>query len=188
MKTNQALDTLILTVRNHRVILDADLAGLYSVTTKALNQALKRNENRFPPDFAFQLEAQEWAVLKSQIVTSNTQVTGVQYDGTLRRSPTSGSGGRRTLPYVFTEHGALMAANVLNCSDAISMSLYVVRAFIKQREIMSAQVDILKRLAQMDTKLLQHDDALRTIWRELQPLLKPDPTPPKPQIGFHQKG
>ena len=91
------------------------------------------------------------------------------------------------MPYAFTEHGALMAANVMNSPEAVKMSVYVVRAFIKQREILLAQADVLKRLAQMDAKLLKHDDALRVIWRELQPLLSPPPAPPKRQIGFHQK-
>ena len=93
----------------------------------------------------------------------------------------------RTRPYAFTEHGALMAANVLNSPQAVKMSVYVVRAFIKQREIMLAQADVLKRLAQMDAKLIQHDDVLRLIWSELQPLLSPPPAPPKPEIGFHVK-
>jgi phage regulator Rha-like protein len=88
------------------------------------------------------------------------------------------------LPYAFTEHGALMAANVLNSARAVKMSVYVVRAFIKQREMLMAQADILKRLAQMDKKLLQHDEVLKVIWTELQPLLQPPPAPPKPRIGF----
>jgi len=91
------------------------------------------------------------------------------------------------LPYAFTEHGALMAANILNSPEAAKMSVYVVRAFIKQRELLMAQSDVLKKLAQMDAKLLQHDDALRVIWQELQPLLNPPSVPPKPQIGFHAK-
>jgi hypothetical protein len=93
----------------------------------------------------------------------------------------------RTRPYAFTEHGALMAANVLNSPDAVKMSVYVVRAFIQQRELLMAQSDVLKKLAQMDAKLLQHDEALRVIWRELQPLLSPPPAAPKRQIGFHPK-
>ena len=91
----------------------------------------------------------------------------------------------KTLPYAFTEHGALMAANVLNSPEAVKMSVYVVRAFIKQRELLMAQSDVLKKLTQMDAKLLKQDDALRLIWRELQPLLSPPPSPPKRQIGFH---
>lgn len=171
MKPNPPLETLILTLRQQKVILDADLAGLYGVPTKALNQAIKRNLERFPEDFCFHLTPSEWEGLnRSQFVTGSQR----------HRDP-------RFLPKAFTEHGALMAANVLNSPEAVKMSVYVVRAFIKQREILMAQADVLKRLAQMDAKLLKHDDALRVIWRELQPLLSPLPAPPKPQIGFHVK-
>jgi len=188
MKPNPPLETLILTLRQQKVILDADLAELYGVPTKALNQAVKRNADRFPADFVFQLLPKEVVGLRSQFVTSNAQIVGSQYDGALRsQCATLKRGGRRTPPYAFTEHGALMAANVLNSPAAVKMSVYVVRAFIKLREMLLAQNDVLKRLAQMDAKLLEHDDALSVIWRELQPLLSPPPAPPKPQIGFHQK-
>lgn len=179
------LDSLILTIRNEKVILDADLAEIYGVQTKALNQAVKRNTDRFPPDFVFQLSPTDLNTLRSQFVTSKTQDTDVQYDGALRsRFVTLKRGGRRTAPYAFTEHGALMAANVLNSPEAAKMSVYVVRAFIKQRQLILSQADILKRLAQIDKKLLQHDDVLKVIWTELQPLLNPPPAPPKPRIGF----
>jgi len=91
------------------------------------------------------------------------------------------------LPYAFTEHGALMAANVLNSPEAVKMSVHVVRAFIKQRELLAGQAEILKKLARMDAKLLKHDDALRVIWRELQPLLAPPPAPTRKEIGFHAR-
>ena len=188
MKPNPPLETLILTLRQQKVILDVDLADLYGVTTGALNQAVKRNADRFPADFVFQLSRDEIAGLKSQFVIPNSQHIAVQHDGALRSQfATLKRGGRRTPPYAFTEHGALMAANVLNSPAAVKMSVYVVRAFIKLREMLLAQSDVLKRLAQIDAKLLEHDDALSVIWRELQPLLSPPPAPPKPQIGFHQK-
>ena len=91
----------------------------------------------------------------------------------------------KSLPYAFTEHGALMAANVLNSPDAVRMSVHVVRAYIKQRELIAGQAEILKKLAQIDATLLKHDDALRIIWQELQPLLAPPPEPQQPSIGFH---
>lgn len=205
---NKPLDSLILTIRDQRVILDADLAGIYGVPTKVLNQAIKRNFDRFPHDFMFQLKSGEWRNLKSQFVTSSSEYTDSEQDAlnrsqivtssseyadskqdALNRSQivTGSHGGRRTFPYAFTEHGALMAANVLNSPEAVKMSVYVVRAFIKQRELLMAQSDVLKKLAQMDAKLLQHDDALRVIWQELQPLLSHPPEPPKPEIGFHVK-
>lgn len=143
------------------------MANLYAVPTKALNQAVRRNTDRFPPDFVFQLRPREIAALRSQIVTSKR-------------------GGRRTLPAAFTEHGAIMAATVLNSPKAVTMSLYVVRAFIQMREQIAANDEVLKRLAEIDRTLLKHDKSLQVIWRELQPLLQPPPTPPKPQIGFHR--
>ena len=160
------LETLILTLRNQKVLLDADLAAIYGVPTRALNQAVKRNAARFPKDFLFQLTHQE----KKEVVTNCDHLARLKF------SPVR--------PYAFTEHGALMVANVLNSARAVKMSVYVVRAFIKQREMLMAQADILKQLAQMDKKLLQHDEVLKVIWTELQPLLQPPPSPPKPRIGF----
>ena len=185
---DKPLDALILTIRDQKVILDADLAGIYGVPTKRLNEQVKRNAERFPADFMFQLKAGEWRILKSQIATSSSEYSENQSD-TPNRSQTATSSQRHrgTFPYAFTEHGALMAANVLNSPEAVKMSVYVVRAFIKQRKLFMAQSDVLKKLAQMDAKLLQHDDALRLIWRELQPLLSPPPPLPKPQVGFHVK-
>ena len=181
MKPSPAPETLILTLRQQKVILDSDLAALYGLPTKAFNQAVKRNAERFPPDFRFQLtreEAESVVRSRSQIVTldSRSQIA------TLKRGQNI-----KYLPYAFTEHGAIMAATVLNSPQAVTMSLFVVRAFIKQREILLAQADVLTRLAQMDTLLLQHDDAIQVIWRELQPLLSPPPSPPTPEIGFHVK-
>jgi len=188
---NRPLDSLILTIRGQKVILDADLAAIYGVAIKVLNQAIKRNSDRFPADFMFQLSEEEFVSLRSQIVTLKTEAPDVEADDALRSQfatlKTGRGQHRKYLPYAFTEHGALMAANVLNSPEAAKMSVYVVRAFIKQREILMAQSDVLKKLAQMDAKLLEHDDDLRVIWQELQPLLTPPPVPPKPQIGFHAK-
>ena len=185
MKRPVPIESLILSIRDQKVIIDADLAELYGAVTKALNQAVKRNADRFPGDFVFQLTRAELKTLKSQIVTSNAQSSQVQYDGALRSQfATSKRGGRRTRPYAFTEHGALMAANVLNSPEAVAMSVYVIRAFIKQRELLRTHTEILKKIAQIDAKLLKHDDVLRAIVRELHPLINPSPTPPKRQIGF----
>ena len=187
---NRPLDSLILTIRDQKIILDTDLAAIYGVLTKRLNEQVKRNAARFPADFMFQLKSGEWRNLKSQIATSSSEYADSEYDALNRSQIATGSQRHRDprlLPYAFTEHGALMAANVLNSPEAVKMSVYVVRAFIKQRELLMAQSDVLKKLAQMDAKLLQHDDALRVIWQELQPLLSPPPEPPKPEIGFHVK-
>lgn len=161
---------LIRDIRDRRVILDADLAALYRVETRALIQAIKRNAARFPGDFVFQLAARETAGLRSQTVISNRQ-----------------RGGRRYAPYAFTEHGALMAATVLNSPRAVAMSVYVIRAFIKMREDLAANAAILKRLSEIDKTLLIHDVALRDVYQKLRPLLEPPAAPPKRQIGFHIK-
>ena len=156
--------------RDQRIILDTDLARLYGVQTFRLNEAVKRNRGRFPDDFLFQLTSLERDALTSQIAMSK-----------------SGRGGRRTLPFAFTEHGALMAANILNSPRAVAMSVYIIRAFVKMRESVAANAAILKRLAEIDKTLLIHDAALREIFQKLRPLLEPPPAPPKPEIGFHVK-
>lgn len=169
MTSTALVDSLILTIRGEKVLLDADLASIYGVPTKRLNEQVKRNADRFPEDFLFQLTPSE----KAEVVANCDHLSGLKYS--------------KNLPHAFTEHGALMAANVLNSPEAVKMSVHVVRAFIKQRELIAGQAEILKKLAQMDAKLLKHDDILRVIWKELQPLLAPPPDPPKKQMGFHVK-
>jgi len=162
---------LIQTIRGQRVILAADLAKLYGTTTKRLNEQVRRNKVRFPSDFMFQLtRAEAVAHSRSQIATLNVQGTNIKH-----------------LPYSFTEHGAIMVANVLNTPLAVAMSVYIVRAFVQQREVIAANDAILKRLAEIDQTLLVHDDALRDIYQKLLPLLQPPPDPPKPKIGFREK-
>lgn len=168
----------ILTIREQRVLLDADLAQLYGVETRALNQAVKRNIDRFPPEFVFQLTDEEVLSI-SQTVTST-----VLTSQTVISKP--GSGGRRHRPYAFTEHGALQAANVLNSPQATQMSLYIIRAFVKMREVLMANANILKRLAEIDKTLLEHDGALRDVYRKLLPLLQPSSEHSKRQIGFNR--
>jgi hypothetical protein len=168
------IDSLIVAARGEKAILDADLAGIYGVPTKVLNQAVKRNRDKFPPDFLFVLttaEAEEVRRLRSQFVTLKT--------GRGRH--------RKYLPHAFTEHGALMAATILNSPRAVAMSVYVIRAFVKMRQGLAANSAILPRLAEIDKTLLVHDGALRDIYQKLRPLLEPPPVPPKPQIGFHVK-
>ena len=159
---------LIHSVREMRVILDADLARIYGVETRALNQAVKRNRERFPDDFIFDLTREEILGI-SQTVTS---LQKIRFSKQVR---------------AFTEHGALMAANLLNTPRAVAMSVYVIRAFIRIREDVAANAAILRRLAEIDKTLLIHDVALRDILTKLRPLLDPPPQPPKPDIGFHVK-
>lgn len=170
MKPKRPIESRILTLREQKVILDADLAELYGVETKVFNQAVKRNEERFPEDFRFQLtggEATEVMRSRSQIVTLK-QGQNIKY-----------------LPWAFTEHGALMAANILRSERAVEMSVFVIRAFVRAREQLAANAAILKRLAEIDKTLLEHDSALRAIWTKLQPLLAPPPEPSRKRIkGF----
>jgi ORF6N domain len=171
---------MILTIREKRVMLTADLADVYGVETRALTQAVKRNEDRFPSDFAFQLSAGEFAELKSRgTVTSDGRVALRSQTVILKRGQHA-----KYPPFAFTEHGAIMAATVLNSKEAVSISVYVVRAFMQMREQLSANLEILKRLAEIDKTLLQHDAGLRDIYRKLLPLLQPAPDPPRRRIGF----
>jgi hypothetical protein len=181
----------IFTVRGRRVILDADLALLYGVTTKRFNQAFKRNVSRFPADFACRLSAREFAALRSQIVTLNKDGGGPlglerNWSQFATSSEAGGRGAHRKYPpWAFTEHGAVMAANVLRSPKAVEMSVYVVRAFIQQREALATNATVLKRLAEIDKTLIEHDSALLALWKRLQPLLQPPPEPPRRRIGFH---
>lgn len=186
MKPSKPIESVILDLRSQKVILDADLAALYEVPTKRLNEQVKRNADRFPEDFMFQLTAQEWNGLKSQNATSSEGVFKAEEDQTTSRSQiaTTSHGGRRKLPYAFTEHGALQAANVLKSDRAAAMSVFVMRAFVQMRESLAANAAILQQFAAMDQKLQEHDEALVILWNKLKPLLMPPPPVPKRRIGF----
>ena len=162
------LENLILTIRGQKVILDADLSGIYGVPTKRLNEQVKRNSDRFPEDFIFQLTPDE----KREVVANCDHLARLKFS--------------KSRPYAFTEHGAIMAATILNSPEAVKMSVFVVRAFIQMREQLVANAAIFKRLAEIDKTLLEHDKALGLIWQKIQPLLAPPPALPKPRIGFHR--
>lgn len=175
----------ICAVRRQKVVLDVDLAKWYGVPTLRLNEAVKRNVARFPEDFRFQLTADEAENLISQNALSK-----VAPDGFLRSQnailKNDGRGRhRKYLPWVFTEHGALMAANVLRSKQAVQMSRYLIRAFVALREQLVSNLSTLRRLSEIDKKLLEHDVVLREVLERLQPLLSPPPAPKKPLIGFH---
>jgi phage regulator Rha-like protein len=161
------LGRVIITVRETKVILDSDLASLYGVDTKALNRAVKRNLDRFPESFMFRLQPQEFTNLKYQIGTSSSY------------------GGRRKLPYVFTEYGALMAANVLNSPRAVKMSVALIEAFVQLRQALASTRELAKRLAEIEKTVLTHDRALVKLFEVIKPLLTPPPDPPRKKIGFH---
>lgn len=161
----------ILVLRGQRVLLDTELADLYGVTTKRFNEQVRRNRQRFPADFMFQLTAREAEALRSQIATSKT----------------AGRGGRRYLPYALTEHGAIMAATVLNSPRAVEMSVYVVRAFVKLRELLASNEELARRLdeleARIEKKLTTHDQAIAAMLSAIRQLMIP-PAPKRRPIGF----
>jgi hypothetical protein len=165
----------IVRLRDQKVMLDADLAALYGVETRRLNEQVRRNRDRFPADFIFELTADEFANLKSQNATSSW-------------------GGRRTLPLAFTEHGAIMAATVLSSPRAVEMSVFIVRAFVRLREMANAHDDLAKRLGELEDKTegidLRHDAFARNTRAQLKQVvdalrqLTTQPEPPKRPIGF----
>ena len=164
-------------IRGRRIMLDSDLAAIYQVTTKRLNQQFTRNRKRFPVDFAFQLTAEEFTNLNSQIATSSSGLR-LQFATSNRR------GGRRYLPWVFTEHGAIMLASVLNSDVAVQASVRVVRAFIKLREMVAANAQLASKLEELERRLDSHDEAIVDLFATLKRLLEPE-AKPKREIGFH---
>jgi hypothetical protein len=192
MKPGPTIERLILSIRDQRVILAGDLAMVYGVETRALNQAVSRNLDRFPHDFMIQLSSAEFADLKSRGTVSGDGRVALRSQfvilkGGVSRSQNATSKRGQHIkypPYAFTEHGAIMAATVLNSPQAVAMSVYVVRAFVRMREQLAANEGILKRLAEIDKTLLRHDASLRDIYHKLLPLLQPPPEPTKRRIGF----
>lgn len=167
----EAIEKRILVLRNEKVIIDADLATLYGVPTKALNQAVKRNPERFPEDFMFQMTARE----KEEVVTTCDHL------GRLKYSP--------TLPYAFTEHGAIMAASVLNSPRAVEASVYVVRAFVRFRRWIDTHADLAAKVAELDQKVSRHDQSIRVVVHAIRQLAGKPAEPAKSparkrKIGF----
>ena len=171
-----SIESAIYLLRGQRVMLDSDLAAIYGVSTRQLNQQLKRNRSRFPDDFAFQLSTEEFRNLKSQIATSSLMSQFVT---------SSGHGGRRKLPWAFTEHGALMLASVLNSEVAVQASVRVVRAFVKLREMIAANAQLAAKLEELERRLDSHDKAIVDLFATLKRLLEPPELPKKREIGFH---
>ena len=153
----------ILLIRGEKVIIDSDLAALYGVTTTRLNEQVRRNQDRFPGDFAFRLTKAEFANLISQFATSSSR-----------------HGGRRKLPLVFTEHGAIMAANVLNSKVAVQASVQVVRAFIRLRQLLVSNAELARKLSEMERK---YDEQFKVVFDAVRQLMAP-PEAKRKQIGF----
>jgi hypothetical protein len=172
MQIEAELPTRIYLIRGRSVMLDSDLAKIYGVSTKRLNEQFRRNEQRFPEDFAFQLTTQEFAELRSQIATSK-----------------KGRGGRRNRPIAFTEHGAIMLASVLNSKVAVAASVNVVRAFVAMREAISRNKKLHDKLAEIESRLDGHDETLAELFAAIRQLLDaPDELgSPRREIGFHVK-
>lgn len=169
-------------VRGERVMLDSALAEIYGVPTKRLNEQLRRNRKRFPGDFAFQLTVEEFTNLRSQIATSSSDS---EAGGNLRsQNVTSSYGGRRYRPWVFTEHGAIMLATVLNSDIAVQASVQVVRAFVQMRELVSANAVLARKLSEVERKADTHDQAIAQLFQAIRSLIEPPPAK-KREIGFH---
>jgi hypothetical protein len=164
------IEPLILTIREQKVLLDRDLAALYGVTTKRLNEQMRRNRERFPEDFVFQMTSDEFQLLRSQNATSKP-----------------GRGGLRYRPYAYTEHGAIMAASILSSTQAVEVSVYVVRAFIKLRRWVAEHKDLAVKLSELERRVDGHDESIRQLVAAIRQLMTPPPdTKTKRRIGFIQ--
>jgi hypothetical protein len=161
-----AVESRILFLRHQRVILDSDIAELYGVPVKRLNEQVKRNQERFPSDFMFQLSRKEHESLRSQIATSK-----------------KGRGGSRYTPHVFTEHGAIMAATVLNSKKAVQMSVFVVRAFVRLREMLATNRRLAGKIGELENRLDTHDSTIQDLIEAIKELMTPE-EPSRVRIGF----
>jgi phage regulator Rha-like protein len=161
----ERIERAILLIRGEKVMLDSDLAEIYGVETKRVNEQVRRNLNRFPPDFMFQLDQKEWDSLRSQFAT-------------LKRGQH-----RKYLPYAFTEHGALMLANVLNSERAAQTSVQVVRAFVRLRQLLASNAELARKLASLEKK---YDAQFKVVFEAIRKLMTPEP-PKRREIGFHVK-
>ena len=161
------IEQRILLIRGEKVIVDADLSEFYGVPTKRLNEQVKRNKDRFPDDFMFQISAEE----KSEVVANCDHLSKLKYS--------------KSLPYAFTEHGAIMAASVLNSKKAVEVSVYIVRAFVKLRRMVGENKELSMRIVKIDRHLAEHDEHIIELIKAIKQLLKPEPPPKKRRIGYH---
>jgi len=158
-------------IRGQRVMLDVDLAALYGVTTKRLNEQVARNQDRFPADFAYKLTQQEFMTLRSQIATSKTK----------------GRGGRRYLPFAFTEQGVAMLSSVLNSPTAVRVNIEIMRTFVRLRRLMATPGELVEQITKLAETVQLHDRDIKLISQVLQQMMEP-PTEPRRRIGFHESG
>ncbi|HYK39498.1 MAG TPA: ORF6N domain-containing protein [Candidatus Eremiobacteraceae bacterium] len=162
----ERIESLIFLIRGHKVMIDADLAELYGVTTKRLNEQVKRNKGRFPRDFMFQLTAKE----KAEVVANCDHLQKLKFSS--------------ALPYAFTEHGAVMLASVLNSPVAVEASIQVVRAFVKLREILGTHRKLAVKLMELESRMQGHDDDITALFEAIRQLMEPSDKPAR-RIGFH---
>lgn len=163
----ETIENKILLIRNKKVMLDRDLAGLYEVKTKVLNQAVKRNIERFPKDFMFELTKKEFNIWRSQFVTSKADRKGLRY-----------------APMAFTEQGVAMLSSVLHSKKAIQVNIAIMRVFVRLKEIISTHKELAHKLSELERRLKKHDGEIRTIFEAIRQLMTP-PEKPKRRIGFH---
>ena len=161
----ERIQNLIIEIRGHRVILDSDLADLYGVTTKRLNEQVTRNQDRFPDDFMLQLTKEEYEILRSHFAT-------------LKKGPGQH---RKYMPYAFTEHGTIMLANILKSPTAVQASIQVVRAFIQMRQLLASQKGLMRKILDMENK---YDDQFKVVFTAIRQLMEPPKAKPKHRIGF----
>ncbi|HEY9155741.1 MAG TPA: ORF6N domain-containing protein [Opitutaceae bacterium] len=185
--TNEHIDRRVLLVRGQKVLLDSDLAELYGVETRALVQAVKRNEERFPEDFMFQLDAREWGhLLKSQSVISSEESEGRRHlkSQSVTAKSTGTHGGRRTPPYAFTEQGVAMLSSVLRSPRAIAVNVEIMRAFVRLREMIASHADLARKLNTLEKKYDKQFKAVFEAIRELMAPVEEDEEEPR-EMGFH---
>ena len=181
------VDSLILKVRDVRVILDSDLAFIYGVPTKRLNEQVKRNRMRFPRDFCFQLKRGEVDEINTRVESGSIRSSAIR-----SQNATASKRNIRYRPYVFTEHGAIMAANILSTARAMQMSIFVVRSFVRMRQVIDSNVDLTSRLKELEDKLTKrldtHERGIVYVLEEIRKLRNPPPLPEprKRPIGFNR--
>ena len=177
----QLIERRIYLIRGHKVMIDVDLADLYEVATKRLNERVRRNRIRFPEDFMFRLTNTEAKGLRSQIATSKESEEALRSQSAIAKE---GRGGRRTLPYAFTEQGVAMLSSVLNNERAIEVNIAIMRAFVKLRQMLESNEELNQKFAAVIRKLATHDKYFTIVFDELKKLNEPPPTRPRKQIGF----
>ena len=176
----ERIQRAIYLIRGEKVMLDSDLATLYGVSTKVLNRAVKRNVNRFPKDFMVHLSAQEMEALRCQIGTSNTSA--------LAPHSGPGRGGRRYLPYAFTEQGVAMLSTVLRSERAVLVNIAIMRAFVQLRQVLGSHAELARKLTELEQRIEGHDTAIRSLFDAIRQLMAPSaPDQPPKEIGFHVK-